>query len=235
MYKEIAPKLKEALVFEAGRLEDKIVTSRKGAAGYRIDAEGLAAHAGLRHKQGRSAIWALARVIDRLEQCTDYERGITVNVGIVSGGTAKNTVPDTASCVIDVRFLKVSDAEHVQSMIENALIEKDDTLPERVSGVKLTLSGGVSRPPMQATTAIQQLRKDYEKHAQVAGLGVGEAPLQGGGSDANLLAAHGVPVIDGLGPEGKHFHKPEEWSRLSSLKMRTQALAAFLLERAETC
>jgi glutamate carboxypeptidase len=85
---------------------------------------------------------------------------------------------------------------------------------------------------MEATSQTQALRERYERHAAAAGLQCGEASLQGGGSDANLLAAQGVPCIDGLGPYGKHFHQVQEHSSLSSLERRTQALAAFLLEEA---
>ena len=96
--------------------------------------------------------------------------------------------------------------------------------------VAFELVGGITRPPMEATHATQELRARYERHAAAVGLQIGEAPLQGGGSDANLLAARGVPCIDGLGPAGRHYHRVDEWSSLDSLRRRTQALALFLAE-----
>jgi glutamate carboxypeptidase len=233
LYEELAPKTSFALVFEAGRVEDKIVTCRKGAAGFKISATGRAAHAGNKHKEGVNAIGGLARLIPFLESITDYDRGVTLNVGIMHGGTAKNTVPDHAECVIDVRFLTKADGEKVEAELQELVADPGAyvDMPARLEAVTFALEGGISRPPMEATPEIQALRESYEPHAAAVGIRVGEAPLQGGGSDANLLAAHGVPCVDGLGPEGAHFHKPEEWSSLGSLMKRTQALTTFLASR----
>lgn len=221
LFNEVAENTSYALVFEAGRKNDELVTCRKGAAGFTVTARGVAAHAGNKHHEGVNAINGLARLLLKLEALTDYDRGVTLNVGLIEGGTAKNTVPDFAKAVLDVRFIRAVDGEAITKEIE-ALCRAG------VGDVTFELSGGVSRPPMEATDAIQALRTAYEPFAAAQGIGVGEAPLQGGGSDANLLASEGVPCIDGLGPEGAHFHKPEEWSNLDSLRRRTIALAAFL-------
>jgi len=93
-----------ALVFEAGRKEDKIITSRKGTGGMTATAHGKAAHAGANHKDGANALWAMARFVDKAQQLTDYERGVTLNVGKIVGGQGKNTVPDRADGEIDLRF-----------------------------------------------------------------------------------------------------------------------------------
>ncbi|MFZ9886217.1 MAG: M20/M25/M40 family metallo-hydrolase [Myxococcota bacterium] len=238
VYAGLADRTSAALVFEAGRDEDRIVTARKGAAMYTVTARGRAAHAGNKHHEGANAIHALALVIPQIEGLTDYASGLTANVGLVEGGTAKNTVPDTARCVVDVRFERLVDVERVQAFF-NALRENPfASVPphlrhERLTEVRFEVQGVVSRPPMEASEATQRLRRRYETHAGAAGLRCGEAPLQGGGSDANLLAARGVPVIDGLGPAGKHFHKVEEHSSLDSLCRRTKALACFLAEEAQ--
>ena len=226
IFEAIAPKTTEALVFEAGRAEDRIVTRRKGGAVFRVEASGRAAHAGNHHDEGISAIHALASVVMELESLTDYARGVTVNVGLFHGGTAKNTVPDTAWCEIDARFTTAPDGEALVARIHDAVVEA--SLPDRVREAKLRLTGGITRPPMEPTEATQALRARYEAQARAVGLGTGEAPLQGGGSDANLLAAGGVPCIDGLGPSGRAFHRVEEQSSLPSLLRRTQALARFL-------
>lgn len=230
IFKDVAPQLAAALVFEGGRVEDKVITRRKGGGNFTLRAKGKAAHAGNNHADGRNAIVALAHVLPRIEALTQYERGVTVNVGLFSGGTAKNTVPEDASCVIDTRFETREDAEALVASLH--AIAKDPfaglEVPKPLHEVEFTLEGGVTRYPMQATPESQRLRESYEAWAAKAGLLIGEAPLQGGGSDANLLSANGVPSIDGLGPFGQYFHQTREWSRLSSLRARTQALAGFL-------
>ncbi|MEM9460258.1 MAG: M20/M25/M40 family metallo-hydrolase [Myxococcota bacterium] len=235
LFAALAPRLTAALVFEAGRDEDRIVTCRKGSARFEFAVTGRAAHAGLRHAEGINAIAVLARLVIAAEAITDYERGVTVNVGIISGGTAKNTVPDQARCVIDSRFLTVSDAHEVVVRMEALAADPfgdEPDVPSRLREATVELRGGIARPPMEVLPGTQALRRRYEAHAGAAGLRIGEAPRQGGGSDANLLAAHGVPCIDGLGPYGKFFHNPKEWSSLSSLRRRTQALACLLAEEA---
>lgn len=235
LYRELAPRLTAALVFEAGREGDTIVTRRKGGGLFTITVRGQAAHAGNNHARGINAIHALALIIDRVERLTDYARGVTLNVGLIEGGTAKNTVPALARCQIDARFETIADAETVAAVLR--ALEREpfagiEHVPERLHGVTVEVSGDVTRPPMEATAATQRLRGVYEPYAAACGLQVGECPLQGGGSDANLLAADGVPCVDGLGPRGKHFHEIEEWCSLDSLRRRTAALACFLAEEA---
>lgn len=241
LFDTLAPHISAALVFEAGRVEDRIVTRRKGGASYRLRVRGRAAHSGNRHAEGVSAIHALALAIPQIEALTDYARGITLNVGLVSGGTAKNTVPEEAEAVIDMRYERVADVEGIEaalSAIAAAPLGPADRWPAggepppRLANASATLSGGVTRPPMEASPASIALMQRYGVHAAACGLGHAEAPLQGGGSDASLLAAAGVPSIDGLGPSGAHFHETLERCSLSSLCARTQALAAFLLEEA---
>jgi len=231
LYRELASRLTGGLVFEAGRVDDEIVTARKGTGTFTVHAEGIAAHAGNHHADGVNAIHALAHLIPRIEALTDYERGITVNVGLIEGGTSKNTVPPHAKCMIDVRVQRTRDADWISHEMRE-LVESpfplDADVPERVHHAHFRLEGKVTRPPMEATPGAQSLRTCYETHAAAAGLKTGEAPRQGGGSDANLIAALGVPCIDGLGPFGKGFHSKGEWCSLESLRMRTKALACFL-------
>lgn len=227
LYDALAPQLARALVFEKGRDEDRIITSRKGGGTYRIEAVGRAAHAGNDHQSGVNAIHALALLIPQIEAITDYARGITVNVGVIEGGTAKNTVPDRAACVIDVRFVTAATVDEVDARLREIVAAP---LPERLRGATFALSGHITRPPMEATDANEALRLAYENHARVTGLGAGPAPRQGGFSDSNLLAAHQIPTIDGLGPYGKGDHSAEEWCSLTSLRRRTQALALYLAE-----
>jgi glutamate carboxypeptidase len=237
LYQALAPRTPLALVFEAGRLHDHVVTARKGGGLYTLRAIGRAAHAGNRHADGVSAIHAIACAVLRLEALTDYASGLTVSVGLVEGGTAKNTVPERAEIGVDVRFTSARDVRRLRDAIARIGADPFEGLDarwlnDRVLRARIEVSGGVTRPPMEPTAATQALRLRYEAHAAAVGLGTGEAPLQGGGSDANLLAAAGVPCIDGLGPFGEFFHETREWCSLESLRRRTAALARFLAEAA---
>lgn len=232
LLENVAAKTTHALVFEYGREGDRIITARKGTAGYRLRATGRSAHAGNQHEDGVSAIHALALVIPAIEDLTKYERGTTVNVGTIHGGSARNTVPAAAECSIDVRTTTPSEAQRVDRAIRELARQPFtvvDRVPQKLRQVQFAIDGGIRRPPMQATARSQQLRHRYEQHARRQGLGVGEAPLQGGGSDANLLAAAGTACIDGLGPIGGGAHTSDEWASLDSLRRRTRALASFLV------
>ena len=231
MFERFAPRISRALVFEGGRDEDRIITARKGTGAFTLTVTGRSAHAGNDHASGVNAIHALALVIPHIEALTDYSKGATTNVGTISGGSSKNTVPGEATCVIDVRVTSAAEARRIQSALEKLAEDPFaglENVPECLRQVRVTLSGSMRRLPLEPTPQSQCLRDEYERAAAKVGLGIGEAPLQGGGSDANSLAACGVPTIDGLGPFGKAFHSPEEWSSLDSLKRRTQALACFL-------
>lgn len=235
LYKRLAPVTTAGLVFESGRKQDRIVTARKGGGVYTITAHGKAAHAGVNHAAGVNAIHALALIVARIEGMTDYARGVTLNVGLFEGGTAKNTVPERAAIQVDARYQTLADAERVTAALFDLQREPFagiEGVPERLRGVRVEVSGGLTRPPMEASAATQRLRLAYEPYAAAAGLQVGEAALQGGGSDANLLVALGVPCIDGLGPFGEFFHEVQEWSSLTSLRRRTAALACWLADLA---
>lgn len=212
-----------ALVFEAGRAEDRIITRRKGTGAVTAVAHGVAAHAGNHHADGVNAIWALARFIDRAQALTDYDRGVTVNVGLIKGGEARNTVPHRAECGIDVRFIRAEDGHAAVA----ALRAVADELSQ--DGARIELQGGVRRAPLERTDASAALYRRYADAAAAAGLGSGEADLIGGGSDASTVSAVGVPAIDGLGPRGKGFHTHDEHISIASLALRADALLRFLL------
>jgi glutamate carboxypeptidase len=217
-----------ALVFESGRVNDQIVTRRKGIGSVTVVAHGKAAHAGNNHSDGVNAIWALARFIERAQELTDYERGVTLNVGKISGGIGKNTVPDRAEALVDFRFLTQRDGEAMVGAIRDAA----EAAAEKVFGAKIEVHGGISRQPLERTDASAVLLAEYAACARAAGLGGDEAPLIGGGSDANTVAAAGVPAIDGLGPRGKGFHTVDEFIERATLLPKTEALVRFLASRA---
>ena len=212
------------LVFEAGRKGDAIITRRKGTGGLHAIAHGVAAHAGNQHKEGKNAIWALSRFIDRAQQLTDYDRGITVNVGKIQGGQGKNTVPDRAEAWLDIRFCATKDGEALAADLQRAGAEAADGVP----GTRIEVLSGAGRKPLERTDASAALMARYAVCARAAGLGEGESPLLGGGSDASTSSAMGIPSIDGLGPRGSGFHTKEELIELSSLVPKAQALARFL-------
>jgi glutamate carboxypeptidase len=217
-----------ALVFESGRVHDQIVTRRKGIGGITVVAHGKAAHAGNNHADGVNAIWAMARFIEQAQELTDYDRGVTINVGKLTGGIGKNTVPDRAEALVDFRFLTAPDGERVLSQIRDAA----QAAAAKVAGSSIEVLGGISRQPLERTDASAALLAEYAACARAAGLGADEAPLIGGGSDANTVAAAGVPAIDGLGPRGKGFHTVDEFIERATLLPKAEALVRFLASRA---
>src|SRR5262249_2998264 len=162
---------------------------------------------------GVNAIWALSRFVDRAQGLTDYARGTTVNVGTISGGAAKNVVPDLARAEIDIRFITPEGGASVVAELHDAA----EKAASSVSGSSVVLAGGVARPPMERTAKSLLLFAEYGASARACGLGDAEAPLSGGGSDANTLAAAGVPCIDGLGPRGAGYHTKDEHIELATL------------------
>jgi glutamate carboxypeptidase len=215
-----------ALVFESGRPGDLVVTRRKGVASIHVEAHGVAAHAGNEPERGWSAIWALARFVDRAQALSEPARGLSVNVGTIRGGTSKNTVPDRAECEVDLRYETLEAGRALEAALEAAA--RDATLP----GTRLALSRGAARAPLVRTPASAALAAEYGACQRESGLGAGDAPLAGGGSDACTTAEVGVPSIDGLGPRGAGYHTTREEVDLATLVPKAQALLRFLAGRA---
>jgi glutamate carboxypeptidase len=217
---------KRCLVFESGRSNDAIVTQRKGTGAITVTAHGKAAHAGNNHADGANALWALSRFVDKAQQLTDYPRGITVNVGKVTGGQGKNTVPDLATAELDIRFATKADAQWLVEEIHGAAVAAG----ESVKGTRLEVAGGPARLPMERSDASVALMNAYAECARAHGLAAEEAPRVGGGSDACTSSAMGIPSIDALGPRGKGFHTVDEYIEAKTLISRAQALADYLLK-----
>lgn len=211
-----------ALCFEAGRPGDAIITRRKGTGSATVIAYGRAAHAGNAHREGANAIWSLARFVDRAQSLTDYDRGVTVNVGKIRGGVGKNTVPDRAEAEMDLRFATERDAVALRMALE--AIAQETAVP----GTRVEIVWGPGRPPLERTGASERLCKLYGSCQREAGLGDGEMPLVGGGSDAATTASVGVPTIDGLGPRGGGYHTLDEHVELATLVPKAEALVRFL-------
>ncbi len=222
---KLASRASCGLVFESGRLFDRIVTQRRGVGSLRVVVTGRAAHAGNAHADGANAIWSLSRFIDAAQGYTDYQRGVTVNVGLVHGGTSANTVPQTAEATVDLRFETPADGD--------ALIEhlRERAIACALPGTRIEVQDGIKRPPMEKTPASEQLYREYADCQLAAGLDAGEQPRVGGGGDGNTIASVGVPTIDGLGPRGGGFHTLEEFVELDSFGPKAEALLRFLYGR----
>ncbi|MBM3620905.1 MAG: M20 family metallopeptidase [Alphaproteobacteria bacterium] len=215
---------KYALVMEPGRDGDRVVTSRKGVGRFVVTVKGRASHAGVRHQDGRSAILELARQIVRIEAMTDYARGITLNVGLVSGGTGVNVVSAEASAEVDLR---VPDPETAAEMTATLL-----GLKAIGQEVEVTVEGDMNRPPYRKDAGIQALFDKARAIYAEIGKELNDVPLTGGGSDGNFTAALGIPTLDGLGADGKGAHAIDEQIYYSSLMSRTY-LATRLFETLE--
>jgi glutamate carboxypeptidase len=224
LLEDLAAGASAALIFEAGRTTDAIVTQRKGTGKVVVTVAGRAAHAGNDLAAGVNAIWALARFIDGAQRLTELDTGLTANVGTVRGGTSANTVPDAAECVIDFRYVRAPDGHALMGALDRLArgIAED-------SGARFTITGGIKRPRLERSAASAAIAARYQEAAAAEGLGGGEAPLVGGGSDANTVSAIGVPAIDGLGPRGRGFHTHDEHIEVATLAARVNALVRFLV------
>ena len=194
-------------------------TARKGVGHYVVEVTGVAAHSGVDFQNGHSAILELARQIEIISAFTDLNRGLTVNCGVVSGGTRSNVVAASAQVEVDVRIAKASDAKHVEKLFR--------TLKPIDPACTITVSGGINRPPMERKPGIVALFKQAKKLAAQLGFALDEAAT-GGGSDGNFTAALGVPTLDGMGAIGTGAHAPHEHILVEHLVPRTALLAAML-------
>lgn len=201
------------LVCEPARANGgKCVTARKGTGMLRLKVKGQAAHAGVQHEKGRSAIREMAHQVLALEAMTDYERGVTVSVGTIAGGTVTNTVPALCSCVVDFRVPDMEAAEATLAGMRG--------LTPVGPGVTLDIDVELNRPPMVKSVATSQLLGKAKLFATAAGFTLEDAPMTGGGSDANFTSAMGVPTLDGLGADGDGAHAVHEHILVSTLAAR---------------
>jgi glutamate carboxypeptidase len=210
-----ARKSKYALVTEPARDGDKIVTAWRGAMRFQIATRGRPAHSGLCHMDGRSAIKEMARQIVRLEEITDYGRGVTANVGLIKGGTGCNVIPEHCSIELDVRIDNMDQAREIEVMVHAYKSFDQD--------VELIIEGGLNRPPYEKDKGITKLFEHAKNLASEIGFTL-EDVKTGGGSDGNFTAAAGVPTLDGLGADGNGAHTHEEFIYYSSLVERTQLM-----------
>lgn len=224
LLRAVAPDYDLALVLEAGRENGDIVSARKGNGMFTLEVSGRAAHAGVEPEKGANAVLALAHQIVALQALNGTRPGLTVNVGVIDGGSVPNAVPDRARALVDVRVTRREDMEPVEAAIRAI------AAAERVAGTQTTIRDGWGFPPMDRTPAIVRLAELARNCAHELGFSVGDAAT-GGVSYANLLAGAGLPVLDGLGPVGGLDHSPREYIDITSIVPRT-ALLALLVARA---
>jgi len=217
---ETARRAKAVLVLEPGTgLEGKLKTARKGVGDYTITVHGRASHAGVDFPAGASAIVELARQIAHVAGFTNLKRGVTVNPGLISGGSRSNVVAAEARAVVDIRAPRLRDAE--------SLDRKFRSLKPFDKRCKLEIEGGLNRPPMERSVGIVQLFRTAQQLARDLGVSLEES-MTGGGSDGNLTAALGIPTLDGLGGVGEGAHAVNESILIDRIADRTALLAKLI-------
>jgi glutamate carboxypeptidase len=215
-----ATRSKAVLVLEPGTgLAGKLKTARKGVGSFTMVVHGKAAHSGVDFSAGASAVLELARQIDVISGFTQLSKGITVNPGVISGGTRSNVVAAEARAEIDIRVLRLADA--------SPLAKKFRALKPFDARCSLELSGGLNRPPMEQSPQIAALFRKAKGLAAELGVEVEES-LSGGGSDGNFTAALGVPTLDGLGGVGEGAHAADESILVDRIADRIALLAKLL-------
>jgi glutamate carboxypeptidase len=207
-------KAKYVLVTEPARDGGKIVTGRKGVARFEVFIKGVPAHAGSRPQDGRSAIRELGNIIQTLEAMNDLKRGVTVNVGVVRGGTKPNVIAEEAYAEVDMRVPTIADADELVPKILN--------LKSRTEGVSVKVTGGLNRPPYEKGNAGAALFEHAKTLAAEIGFELVDTAT-GGGSDGNFTAPH-TATLDGLGVDGQGAHTHYEQIYISSIEPRARLL-----------
>ena len=203
-----------ALVMEPARANGSIVSARRGVGTYELIVEGKASHSGIAPKDGISAIQELSYKIQALHALSRHDDGLSVNVGLISGGTSVNTVAPNARAEIDVRITTDEQGIEIDRLVKEVCSQPV------LEGVKLTLTGGINRPPMMKTPESTVLVDIVKAEAKAMGLVIDDI-FTGGGSDASFTAGVGTPSVDGLGPVGGFQHSDKEYIELPTLTERT--------------
>jgi len=209
------------LCMEPALPDGSLKTWRKGTGDFVVTTRGLAAHAGADHERGINAIAEMAHQVLKIQGLTDYQKGTTLNVGIITGGTRGNVVPNTCNAQVDFRAKTPAEADRI--------IEVMLALRPVLPGASVEVTGGLNRPPMVRDETMARTFQRAQAIAAGLGITLGEGGT-GGGSDANFVAPLGVPVLDGLGALGNGAHSEREHIHIASLPERAALLAAILSE-----
>lgn len=209
-----------ALVLEPSQgVQGCLKTARKGVGDFTIRVRGRASHAGVDFEKGHSAVVELARQVLEVAKFTDLARGITVNPGVVQGGTRTNVVAAEACAEVDIRIARAADAKELEARF--AALKPFDP------ACTLEVTGGLNRPPMERTEGTVRLFRAAQEQAKKIGMELDEAAT-GGGSDGNFTSALGVPTLDGLGAVGEGAHAAHESIVLEELPRRTALLTSMI-------
>jgi glutamate carboxypeptidase len=219
--RDLAPQHDAALVLEGGRENGDIVSARKGVTDYRIEVVGRSAHAGVEPERGRSAILQAAHTTVALQGLNGRWPDVTVNVGVVKGGTRPNVVADRCELHVDVRSPELATLEEAEREVERLAAEI------HVPDVSVTVEGSGWHRPMERGAGAERLVRAAIAVASELGFELRDAAT-GGASDANTTSAAGTPTIDGLGLVGGDDHSPREWVDLDSLVPRMALLAGII-------
>jgi len=193
-------------------------TARKGVGEAELIVHGRASHAGLAPAEGINAIHELARQLARIEKWNDLRRGVTINAGVIDGGTRTNVIPEKARAILDLRALRVSDMRSLERRLH--------ALRPFHRGACLEITGGFDRPPLERKTSVALFAR-AKSLAKQMNLTLGECTA-GGGSDGNFTAALGIPTLDGLGAVGDGAHSRREHILINTMPQRAALLAALL-------
>ena len=207
------------LVLEPALAGGALKTARKGVGQYELSVHGLSAHAGVDPRKGVNAIRELALQVLAVDAIRDLDRGISVNVGVISGGTRSNVVPDFATASVDVRAETMADADGIDRAMR--------ALAAQTAGARLEVDGGFNRPPMERSAGVVRLFETARACASEIGIALQEGAT-GGGSDGNFTAALGVPTLDGLGAVGDGAHALHEHVEVGPLPARAAIIAGLL-------
>lgn len=218
---EEAKKSKYVLVLEsASSTAGKLKTSRKGVGMFYIKVKGRASHSGIEPEKGISAIEELARIILYLHSLTDLEKGITLNAGVIKGGSASNVIAAEAEAEIDLRVMNNAQFDEVIPLITNLQPSKE--------GLTIEVTGGINRPPLEKTTEIGEMFQIAKELSEIY-LGFDlEEEMSGGGSDGSY-ASQFAPTLDGLGPVGDGAHAQHEHLLISQMPLRSALVALLIL------
>jgi glutamate carboxypeptidase len=195
-------------------------TARKGVGEAELIVHGRASHAGLAPQEGINAIHELARQLTRIEKWNDLRRGVTINAGVIEGGTRTNVIPERARAVLDLRALRVSDMRSLEDRLH-------ELRPLQI-GARLEITGGFDRPPLESKMSAALFERARLLASQM-NFTLGECTV-GGGSDGNFTAALGIPTLDGLGAVGDGAHSSREHILINTMPTRTALLAALLAD-----
>lgn len=213
---------------ETGYEDNSLVIGRKGGVVFKAAVHGIAAHAGNNPRQGRSAIWEMAKKIDDIQNMTDWDKGITFNVGTIKGGTVSNAIPDYCEVEGDIRFQDPDISPLVKEELFKVL---NHTYMEGTKTELLLYHEGML--PMKMTEENRKLFEFVKKTGEENGIPVSEGKLVGGGSDSGYVVYAGVPTVCAMGVKGRFNHTRDEYALKDSLFERAKLLGAVILKMNE--